>query len=85
MITTKEIAEVLSLLDDTKNLMKLISVAGDALDEGCVDDRNGTLRLLDLGVSIRTVSEIIAAKVSEAVEILDKSVGMPEQTQWRKW
>ena len=41
MITTKEIAEVLSLLDDTKNLMKLVATAGDAIDDGCCDDRDG--------------------------------------------
>jgi hypothetical protein len=85
MITTKEIAEILSLLDDSKNLMKLIAVAGDAIDDGCVDDREGALRLLDLGVAIRALSEIIAGKIGEAVAILDRSVGMPEQTQWRKF
>jgi hypothetical protein len=35
MMTTKEIAELLSLLDDTKNLLKLVATAGDALDNGC--------------------------------------------------
>jgi hypothetical protein len=83
-MTTKEIAELLSLLDDTKNLMKLVATAGDAIDNGCCDDRDGVLRSLDLGVSIRAVSEIIIGKVEEAVALLDKAAGMPEQ-QWRKW
>jgi hypothetical protein len=85
-MTTQEIAELLSLLDDARNLMKLVATAGDAIDNGCCEDRDGVMRLLDLGISIRIVSEIIVSKISEAAAILDKAAGMPMPGQrWRKW
>jgi hypothetical protein len=85
-MTAKEIIALLELLDDAKNLTRLIATAGDAIDNGCVDDREGTRRLLDIGVSIRVASEIVIAKVEEAAALLDKTAAMPMPEQsWHKW